>query len=124
MDPRWQALAVLTLARTSMGFQFQSVASVSPMLVRDLGLSYADLGSLIGLYFVPGIAMALPGGALGRRFGDKRMVAIGLALMALGGVAARLAEGFLGLAAGRLLAGIGAVLLNVMMAKMVTDWSA
>ena len=94
------------------------------MLVRDLGLSYADLGSLIGLYFVPGIAMALPGGALGRRFGDKRMVAIGLALMALGGVAASLAEGFLGLAAGRLLAGIGAVLLNVMMAKMVTDWFA
>ena len=62
---RIQALAVLTAARTSLGFQFQSVASVSPMLVEELGLTGADLGTLIGLYFLPGLALALPGGALG-----------------------------------------------------------
>jgi hypothetical protein len=28
-DARWLALGVLTVARTSMGFQFQSVASVA-----------------------------------------------------------------------------------------------
>ncbi|MBL6080298.1 MFS transporter [Belnapia sp. T18] len=124
MDPRWQALAVLTAARTSLGFQFQSVASVSPMLVEELGLGGADLGALIGLYFLPGLVLALPGGALGRRFGDMRVVTAGLVLMALGGVLASLATGFGGLAAGRLLGGVGAVLLNVLMAKMVTDWFA
>ncbi len=124
MDPKWQALAVLTAARTSLGFQFQSVASVSPMLVEELGLTGADLGTLIGLYFLPGLALALPGGALGRRFGDMRVVVAGLLLMALGGLVASLATGFAGLAAGRLLAGTGAVLLNVLMAKMVTDWFA
>jgi len=124
MDPRWQALAVLTAARTSLGFQFQSVASVSPMLVEELGLTGADLGTLIGLYFLPGLALALPGGALGRRFGDMRVVVAGLVLMALGGLVASLATGLAGLAVGRLLAGTGAVLLNVLMAKMVTDWFA
>ena len=58
MDPRWRALLVLTAARCSLGFQFQSVASVSPMLVEEMGLSGADLGALIGLYFLPGLVLA------------------------------------------------------------------
>jgi MFS family permease len=124
METRWLALAVLTAARTSMGFQFQSLASVAPPLVRDLGLGYAEVGFLVGLYFLPGVALALPGGLLGRRFGDKRVVAVGLALMAMGGALAGLAEGYAALAAARLLSGFGAVLLNVLMAKMVTDWFA
>ena len=124
MQPHWAALAVLTAARISLGFQFQSLASVSPIVVEELGLSYADLGTLIGLYFLPGVVMALPGGALGRRFGDKRMVAFGLVLMLAGGSVASLASDFAGLAAGRVLSGVGGVLLNVLMAKMVTDWFA
>jgi cyanate permease len=124
MEPRWLALAVLTLARTSMGFQFQSLASAGAPLVAGLGLSYADLGALIGLYFLPGLALALPGGLLGRRFGDKRIVVLGLALMTIGGAVTALAGGQGSLAAGRLLSGLGAVLLNVLMAKMVTDWFA
>ncbi len=124
MGGRWMALAVLTAARASLGFQFQSVASVSAPLMQELGLSYADLGLMVGLYLLPGVALALPGAALGRRFGDKRVVVTGLALMVAGGALAGLAEGHAMLVAGRLLSGVGAVLLNVLMAKMVTDWFA
>lgn len=124
LQPHWRALLVLAAARTSMGFQFQSLASVSPGLMADLGLSYADLGTLIGLYFLPGVVVALPGGALGRRFGDARMVTLGLALMAGGGALTAAATDGGTLAAGRLVSGVGGVLLNVLMAKMVTDWFA
>lgn len=124
MDARWLALIILTAARASMGFQFQSLASVAPLLVDELGVAYADVGFLIGLYFLPGIVLALPGGLLGQRFGDKRLVVLGLALMTAGGVLAGLAGSYAVLFAGRLLAGIGAILLNVLMAKMITDWFA
>ncbi|WP_161600948.1 MFS transporter [Teichococcus oryzae] len=124
MDGRWKALAVLATARLSLGFQFQSIASVSTRLIEDLGLAYVDLGFLIGLYVLPGVILALPGGALGQRFGDKRVVMTGLALMTGGGVLAGLAEDYATLVAGRLLSGVGGVLLNVLMAKMVTDWFA
>jgi MFS family permease len=124
MDGRWLALIVLTVARVNMGFQFQSVGSVAPLLIRDLGVSYADIGFLIGVYMLPGIVLALPGGTLGQRFGDKRMVVVGLLLMAAGGAFPAIAPTYSGLVAGRTLAGIGAVLLNVMMSKMVTDWFA
>lgn len=124
MEDRWRALAILTAARTSLGFQFQSVAAASPQLVGELGLSYADLGTLIGLYFLPGLVIALPAGALGRRFGDSRVAMAGLLLMAGGAVLGSLAGGFAGLAAGRLLSGIGGVLVGVPLSKMVTDWFA
>ena len=41
MPNRWVTLLVLFIARTAMGFQFQSVASVSPLLVRDLAIDLA-----------------------------------------------------------------------------------
>src|SRR5258708_4131827 len=63
--------AVLFAVRLTKGFQFQSVAAVAPLLGRDFGVGLADIGILIGQYFTPGVARALPGGAIGQRFGDK-----------------------------------------------------
>jgi MFS family permease len=124
MERRWLALAVLTVARVSMAFQFQSLASVAPILVRDLGLGFADVGFLVGLYMLPGVVLAVPGGWLGERFGDKRVVTAGLGLMVLGDLIAGFLPGYGALLLGRLVAGIGGVLLNVLMTKMITDWFA
>lgn len=124
MAGRWSVLAVLFAVRATMGFQFQSVAAVAPIVARDFGIDLADIGLLIGLYLAPGVAIALPGGAIGRRFGDKSAVLVGLALMFLGGVLMAFVPTWPAQIAGRLVAGFGGVLLNVMMSKMVTDWFA
>lgn len=121
---RWLILAVLFLARTSMGFQFQSVASVSPFLIDELAIDYAMLGTLIGLYKLPGIVFALPGGMLGKRFGDKQVVLAGLIMMTLGGVLVGMAEDYATAVLGRTLSGCGGVLLNILLAKMAMDWFA
>ena len=123
-ENRWLMLAVLFLARTAMALQFQTVASVRPFLMDALAIDFASLGALIGLYMLPGIAIALPGGMLGQRFGAKRVVLAGLALMAIGGVVMGMSASFAAAAAGRLISGTGAVLLTVQVAKMVTDWFA
>jgi predicted MFS family arabinose efflux permease len=124
MPQRWVALAILTTARVSLGLQFQSLASVALPLSRDFSLGYADLGFLIGLYMLPGIVLAIPGGLLGQRFGDRRVVCAGLALMIAGAALAGLAESYAVLVLGRLASGVGGVLLNVVMSKMVADWFA
>jgi predicted MFS family arabinose efflux permease len=121
---RWVVLIALTLARTTMGLQFQSVAAVGPILVERVGLSYAALGTLIGFYLLPGVVIALPGGWLGQRFGDKRVVVLGLALMTAGGVLLAASDSYALMVAGRIVSGAGAVLLNVLVTKMVTDWFA
>lgn len=122
MTNRWGVLALLFGVRCAMGFQFQTTAAVSPSIMQAFGVGIADVGLLIGLYLSPGILLAAPGGGIGRRFGDKTVVSAGLILMIAGGVVMASAPGWEGQLLGRALAGIGGVLLNVLMSKMVADW--
>jgi hypothetical protein len=50
-------LAILFLVRLAMPLQFQSVGAVAPLLGSNFGMSLADIGLLIGLYFTPGVAL-------------------------------------------------------------------
>jgi len=121
---RWLILGVLFTARTAMACQFQTVASTAPFLIGSLAIDYTRLGTLIGLYMLPGIFFALPGGMLGQRFGAKRLVLAGLLLMVAGGALMGADSSFLMVVTGRLISGLGAVLINVLMTKMVADWFA
>ena len=124
MGNRWGILAVLFTVRLTMAFQFQSVAAVAPLLGSKFGVSLADIGVLIGLYFTPGVALSLPGGAIGKRFGDKATVSGALLLMLIGQLAMVASDSWGWQIAGRLVAGGGGVMLSVLMTKMVTDWFA
>lgn len=121
---RWILLVILFLVRTTFSFQFQSVGSLSPFLRDDLAISHAQVGTLIGLYMLPGVVIALPGGFLIKYFGDKRMASYGLLLMVLGGIVFGSSESYALAVVGRLISGTGAVLLNVVATKMVIDWFA
>ena len=118
---RWFVLAVLFCARVTMAFQFQAVAALSPVYMTAFGVELSDIGFLIGLYLAPGLIFALPGGAIGRRFGDRRVIAFGMILMLIGAGIMFFAHSWEGQITGRLAAGIGGVLLNVLMSKVVTD---
>lgn len=124
METRWIILVVLFIVRTAIGLQFQSVASVSPFLIEDLGIDYTRLGLLIGLYQLPGFVLALPGGLLGRRFGDKLVVMTALVLMTIGGLIMGVYDSYALSIVGRLMSGVGAILLNVLLTKMIADWFA
>lgn len=78
LNKRWWMLALFFLTRLSMGFQFQSVGSVGPDLVSVVGLSNFELGSLIGIFMLPGLFLAFPGGYLGSYFRDKSIISFGL----------------------------------------------
>lgn len=122
MTTRWTVLLALTLARTTMAFQFQLVPALSPVYLDGLGFGFVALGALAGAYLLPGIVAALLGGWLGTRVGDIRTALWGLGLMVAGGLAGVLLSGFEGQMAARVVAGAGAVALNVMVTKMAGDW--
>ena len=118
---RWAFVAAVFMGRVAFGYQFQSLASLAPELLDRFGLGYAALGGLIGLYMAPGVLVALPGGLLGRRYGERLVVGGGLLLMTLGGALCAGAGGPAGIGTGRALAGAGAVMLVVMQGKMIGD---
>lgn len=121
---RWLILFVLFFARTTMAIQFQSVAALSPLIIESLALTLVDIGLLIGLYLGPGVIVATLGGTVATWFGDKRTVVASLVLMVLGGVMVARAETLPLAIAGRVVSGIGGVVINVLMTKMVVDWFA
>ncbi|WP_441279985.1 MFS transporter [Bradyrhizobium sp. 63_E2_N1_3] len=124
MRNRWGILAILFVVRLTIAFQFQSVAAVAPLLQQTFGVGLADIGILIGLYFTPGIVLALPGGAIGRTLGDKPTTIAALLLMTAGSLVMTTTDIWGWQMAGRLVSGAGGVLLTVQLTKMGTDWFA
>ncbi|MEP4377786.1 MAG: MFS transporter [Alphaproteobacteria bacterium] len=118
---RWVVLGALFVARSALGFHFVSVASVSPLLVADLGIDFTRIGTLIGFFSLLGVVTALPAGFLGQRIGERRGCLFGLGLMGLGGFVMWLGDDFAVISVGRIIAGTGGVVITVLMVKIVGD---
>lgn len=115
-------LIALTSARIAFGYQFQTIGALATDLVARFGLTYTQLGTLIGTYMVMGAFVALPLGLLGRRFGEGLVMSIGLALMTGGAGVSALATSALVIGAGRAVAGVGAVAMIVLQNKIIAEW--
>ncbi|MEH6405136.1 MAG: MFS transporter, partial [Sneathiella sp.] len=121
MDNRWMILALLFVARIGLGFQFQTMGSVSGELAKELDLNYTEIGSLIGLFMVPGVFLAIPAGFAGRFMSDRFIVGMGLLTLGAGGALASIAESFELLAAARMICGAGFVFSTIFFTKIVAD---
>ena len=122
MATRWIVLVGLVLARIAFAFQLQSVAVVAPGLIDDFALDALSVGTLVGLFMLPGLVLAIPGSLIGQWFGERRFLIACLVAMTAGGVICGLAEDYRWLWFGRLFSGFGGIGLNVVMAKIVIDW--
>jgi len=123
-DRRWSILALLFTTRVALGFQFQTMGSVGEPVAADLHLNYAEVGTLIGLFLMPGMVLAMPAGLLGRYLSDRLLVAVGLVALAAGGMLAAVSTSLETLAAARLVAGAGFVVCSLYFTKMTADWFA
>ena len=80
-------------------------------LQRDLGASGAQLLWIVNAYLLMLAALILTGGALGDRFGRKRIFSMGIALFAVASLACGFAPTIGLLLAGRVIQGIGGALM-------------
>jgi MFS family permease len=118
----WLILAALALGRIGFGYQFQTVPTLGPELIRLFQLDYTALGALIGAFMLLGGFAAIPVGLLGRRFGDRLVLGAGLGLMVLGPMISAASAGPAGIGIGRSIAGVGAVAMIVLQNKIIADW--
>jgi cyanate permease len=102
--------------------QLQAVPALAPFIVAEAGLTYTDIGALTGLFMFPGIFLAVPGGLLADRIGEKLTLTIGLAVMLGSALLFVATESYAVMFLSRLLGGSGAVLLAILLPKVVTDW--
>jgi MFS family permease len=98
----------------------QMIPPILGTLINTLGMSHTQAGALMGLFTLPGIFLALPGGYLSDLMGTRRVGLMGLALMTTGTfVMIPLDPTFLYL--GRILAGVGAAILVVVAPQIISQ---
>jgi MFS family permease len=86
---------------------FSALTPLLPHFVHQLHLSKAGAGVLVAAYAAGALVGGLPGGATAARFGARRAVLVGLALMGLASLGFAFAHGFWPLAGARFLQGVG-----------------
>ena len=74
-------IAMFALQLSNLGF-----SPLLPSIQRDFGMSYTQLGLFTGLYGLLAMLLSVPAGVSARRFGEKRVLAIGLLGVAVGSV--------------------------------------
>ncbi len=107
---RW--VLFVTILASSMAFIDSSALNVAlPALQNDLGASGAELLWIVNAYSLFLASLLLVGGALGDRFGRKRIYSIGIVLFAVASLACGLALDTSLLIAARAVQGIGGALM-------------
>lgn len=80
------AFALIIFVGVNLRTVIMAVPPVLPLIQRDLRLSYTATGLLTSLPLLLMAGFALPSGLLAGRLGGRRIVALGLALLAVGAV--------------------------------------
>lgn len=117
---RWLVLASAVLSFLAVGATFFAVPPLVPQLVASFGLDHLMVGILMGSIAVPAIVLSIPLGAAVDRWPARAAGNVGLLLMAAGGTLFALASSFPALLLGRLVFGAGGLLLNLLLARLVT----
>jgi predicted MFS family arabinose efflux permease len=82
-------MAMFALQLSNLGFP-----PLLPSLQSDLGMNYTQLGLFTGLYGLLAMLLSVPAGLLARRFGEKRVLVLGLVGVAAGSLLLGLAQNF------------------------------
>ncbi len=115
---RWWILALVHLSVMGFALNLQMVPPLVPRLVSEMGLTHTGVGVLMGLFTLPGIFLAIPGGRVADALGPRGVAMWSLALLSVGAFLMLPPHpGFL--YAGRLCAGIGGAVLVVVAPQII-----
>ena len=118
----WARLAALAGLNVLNYVDRQLVAALAPLLMKELGLSRAQIGLLVGAAFIAVFAVAtITMGILADRLSRTRLVAAGLGLWSAATALTGTASGLWSLAAWRGLVGIGEATLSPSALAMLGD---
>lgn len=110
VSPRiaWLVCALIALAQYGNFYVYDSIGPVADLLQQQRGFSDSQVGLLNAIYSLPNVVLILLGGVLVDRFGAARTTLLTAGICAVGALLTAFSPNFAGMAAGRLLFGIGA----------------
>ena len=109
----WATTMVVVGAGIVASLQVGKGAIAGPLLQADFELDLGTLGWLTSVFAILGMVGGIPAGALTAKIGDRRMLCLGLGAIALGAALGAVAGSFPVLLAGRVVEGLGFLLITV-----------
>lgn len=117
----WSMLAAGTLAQAAGSFLVHAPAFLIPALRHD-GLALTQAGVLVAMPLVGMMLALVAWGALADRFGERVVLAVGLAATAVAAAGAALAPSYVVMGACLLLGGMAAASTNAASGRVVVGW--
>jgi len=117
---RWLVLASSVVSFFAVGVTFFAVPPLIPELVQRYGLNNFRVGLLMGAIAIPAILLSIPLGSAIDRWSARRTGLAGLLLMGLAGVLFATAPTYAVLLLARLLFGIGGLIMNLLLARLIS----
>lgn len=105
--------AILSSVSFTVALGFGIVAPAIPAFARQFGVSVAAAASVISAFALMRVAFALPAGRLVDRFGSRRVMAIGIAIVAVSSLLAGFSQSFTQLLVLRGVGGLGSAMFSV-----------
>lgn len=106
-------VAVLAAVAFAVAVGFGIVAPVITLFASEFGVGMAAAGAVVSAFALMRLASSLAGGRLVDRFGEQRLIAVGLAVVAITSLASGLAQSYAQLLVFRGLGGIGSAMFTV-----------
>ena len=72
-------IAMMSLQMSSLGF-----SPLLPSIQKEFQMSFSQLGTFTGIYGLVALAMSIPAGILAKQYGEKRILSLGLVILAGG----------------------------------------
>jgi predicted MFS family arabinose efflux permease len=119
---RWVILAVIVLAQTVANIGPLGIPAIASVIRSDLGLSLAQAGSFLSVYYIGPITMSLFAGVLADRWGTAKTLVLGQAIIAAGLLAVSAAGTYPLLLALMAVAGVGYGTLNPASTTAAMSW--
>jgi predicted MFS family arabinose efflux permease len=118
---RWLILASSVVSFFAVGVTFFAVPPLVPQLVEIFGLTRLQIGILMGAIAIPAVVVSIPLGSAVDRWSARATGTIGLSVMAAGATVFALAPSYTALVTGRVVFGVGGLIVNLLMARLVTE---
>jgi MFS family permease len=109
----WVVFGLLAIVMYGNFYVYDSIGPVADLLQRQRAFNSAQIGMLNAIYALPNVVLILVGGILVDRYGAARVTLFTAAVCLAGAALTAFSPSFAGMAAGRLLFGIGAETFNV-----------
>jgi len=121
---RWGIIILTAVSLTyfTENFLRSAPSALTPVLMEELGLTYATAGLLISSYFFVYAVMQLPAGILSDRLGPRRTIIGFTVFTVLGALLFYIAQGLELLLAAQLLMGLGSSVFYINAVQIVSRW--